>query len=44
MISISQAQLGDTSEASAATHRLGSIHEVEDDAVKASSEKADHGW
>ena len=35
---------GDTSEASTAAHRLGSTHETEGDAVKASSEKADHWW
>ena len=33
---------GDTSEASTAVHQLGSIHEAEGDAVKASSERADH--
>ena len=32
---------GDTSEASTAVHRLGSIHEMDGDAVKASSEE-DH--
>ena len=35
--------LGSTKDSTAA-HRLGSIHEVESDAVKASSEKADHRW
>ena len=35
---------GDTSEASTEAHRLGSIHEAEDDEVKAPSEKADHWW
>ena len=35
---------GDTSEASTAVHRLGSIHETDCDAVKASSEKADSWW
>ena len=35
---------GDTSEASTAVHRLGSTHETEGDAVKASSERADRWW
>ena len=35
---------GDTSEASAAANVLGSIHEVEGDAMRASSEKADRWW
>ena len=35
---------GDTSEASTAVHRLGSIRETEGDAVKASSEKAGQWW
>ena len=34
----------DASESSAAANRLGSIHETEVDAVKASSEKADRWW
>ena len=35
---------GDTSEASTAAHRLGSIHETEGDAVKASSNKPNQWW
>ena len=35
---------GDTSEASAGANHLGSIHEAEGDAMRASSEKADHWW
>ena len=35
---------GSTSEASAAANHLGSIREAEGDAVRASSEKADHWW
>ena len=35
---------GDTSEASTAANRLGSIHEAEGDAMRASSEKADRWW
>ena len=35
---------GDTSEASTAAHRLGSIHETEGDAMKASSDKASQWW
>ena len=33
-----------TSEASAAANLLGSIHEAEGDAMRASSEKADRWW
>ena len=35
---------GDTSEASTAANVLGSTHEVEGDAMRAHSEKADHWW
>ena len=35
---------GDTSDASNAVHRLGSIHEIEGDAVKAPSDRTDRWW
>ena len=35
---------GDTSDASNAVHRLGSIHETDGDAVKASSDRTDQWW
>ena len=37
-------EAGDTSEASTAANVLGSIHEAEGDAMRASSEKADRWW
>ena len=35
---------GDTSDASQPVHRLGSIHETDGDAMKASSSRTTQGW